>query len=403
MGTPNAADQYSRFMVELFDQRNAYSIPTAFQSFFGNPAGGGLTIFERDQGILEIDIIKADGEKLAELVHRGQSSNAVDNSHITDYEFSNVGRKWLLAESLSNINSAKLLDRGPGDSPYARRTQLDRARQKARDLHFEHIRRQSRLWEFLARESIMTGKQPVILGTTNSEWFYDFYRLPTHTIGVPIPWDNGSQDILLDLDNALTLVEVDSGRVLDFLGLGGDAMRAFIKDTTVAALADNRRFELIQVSQTLPVPPEFARFVQNGWTAYGLLRTPYGRTLWIFTNSKTFTDSAGSPENYMPLDKALLLSSSARFDRYYGPRDRLPITPMEAQWYMQFFGFSMDAPPMPPNPSADTDIILPEAFYFDAFAPEDKKNVTMRTQSAPIFATTETDAIVVLEDLITPP
>lgn len=403
MSTPNPVDFYSRYMVEMFDQRDVQATPRAFQSFFGNPAGGGITHFSIDEMTVDIDILKANGERLAAMVHRGQSSSPIDTENVIDYEWSNINRKWPLIEISGNINSTQLLKRQPGDNPYQRRTQLDRNRQLARDIHNDHIRKSVRTNEYLARESIITGKQPAIIDSTNAAWIYDFYRLASHTIGVPVPWDNGSQDILADIDNALDIGRQNAYRHLDFLAIGGDAMRAFIKDTTVKTLADNRRFELIQVSLNFPVPPRFARYIQAGWTAYGRLRTPKGREVWIFVNDDIYTDSAGDPQNYMPLDKAFLLSSQARFDRYFGPRDRMPVTPSESMWYQEMFGFSMMAPPMPANVTTEGGIIVPEAFYFDAYMPDGKKTVVMRTQSAPIFATTETDAIVVLEDLITPP
>jgi len=402
MPTPNPVDFYSRYFVEMFDQRDVQASPFPFQSFFGNSAAGGRTHFSTDEGTVDIDIIKANGERLAAMVHRGQSSNPTDVKNVTDYEFSSITRKWPLIEISGNINSTQLLKRLPGDNPYQQRRALDRNRKLARDIHNDHIRKANRTAEFCARESILTAKMPAIIGTTNNALIYDFYRLPSHTIGVAIPWDNTSADILLNIDDACDLGRKDAFRKLDFMALGGDAMRALIKDTTVQALADNTRFELIRISLDFPAPPRFARYVQAGWTAFGRLRTPKGREIWIFTNDDVYTDSAGDTQNYMPLDKAILLSSQARFDRYFGPRDRMPITQSEAMWYQEFFGFSMTAPPMPPNVTTEGGIILPEAFYFDGYMPKDAKTAVLRTQYAPIFATTETDAIVVLEDLITP-
>ena len=76
MSTPNATDQYSRFMVSLFDEREVQGIPTAFQAFFGGNAGS-RTVFESNAGTIEIDILRANGERLAATVHRGQSSDTV--------------------------------------------------------------------------------------------------------------------------------------------------------------------------------------------------------------------------------------------------------------------------------------------------------------------------------------
>ena len=41
-----------------------------------------------------------------------------------------------------------------------------------------------------------------------------------------------------------------------------------------------------------------------------------------------------------------------------------------------------------------------DMFHFDAYRSPDNKTVYLRTQSAPIYATTQTDAICVLKDLL---
>lgn len=399
--TPNTTDFFSRFMIEKFDERQVQAVPRAFQALFGNPAGGSRTLFAPNEATCEIDILRANGERLAAAVHRGQSSDDVSRQkNTTDQNFTNTVRQFPLIETEGNINSTQLLKRMAGDNPYARRTQLDRNRELAMDIVTDNIRKQARTWEYFASQSILTGKMPAIIGTSNANLLYDFYRKATHSITVSNSWNSGSQDILGDIDGALDLIRQDAYMKGDFLAIGGNAMKALVADTTVQTLADNRRFELIQVSINNPVPPRFARVVEAGWTAYGRLRTPKGREVWMFTNDDVYTDSTGTTQNYMPLDKAFLMPINARMDRQFGPRDRMPVTPSENQWYMEMFGFNMMAPTVPALQNA-SGIIMPEAFYHDAYMPEGKKNVVMRSQSAPIFATTQTDSIVVLNGLYT--
>jgi hypothetical protein len=59
----------------------------------------------------------------------------------------------------------------------------------------------------------------------------------------------------------------------------------------------------------------------------------------------------------------------------------------------------MDVPPMPPNIKDPGAVVMPQMFY-DYAVQEDPKKIKLVTQSAPIFATTQTDAFVVLENLI---
>jgi hypothetical protein len=167
----------------------------------------------------------------------------------------------------------------------------------------------------------------------------------------------------------------------------------------VIAKAENRRFELIEVGST-PVPPSMMRFVDAGAIPRGRLRTPRGNEVWLFTYLDTYTDSAGEPQPYMPVDEALIACSTARCDRYFGPPENLPDIPMRTQLYQQLFGFAPDMEPMPANIKDVSAAISPAMFYFDAYVSDNWKRVTCRTQSAPIYATTQTDAFVTLNGLI---
>lgn len=399
MSTPNATDQYTRFMVGLFDEREVQGTPTAFQSLFGK-GGADRTVFEEDAGTVEIDIIRANGERLAATVNRGQSSDDVSRQkNSTDEVYTNFTRQWPLIEEESNINSNQLLYRLAGENPYSGRSRMDRNRELARNLHFDQIRKTARTMEYLAAQSILTGKMPAIIGTTNTDLIYDFKRKSTHNVTVSNAWNSGSQTILADIDSACELIESDAYMTPNFMAIGDDAMAALIADTDVIAKADNRRFELIEVSTKNPVPPAYERFVRAGWIARGMLKTPGGRILWMFNNNQRYTNSSGTSTRYLPSDKAFILDINARFDRYFGPRDSFDLTPDEIAWVQAMFGFNLNAAPMPMNVSAPG-IIDPRMFYFDAYRPDGRKTVVMRSQAAPIFPTTQTDAIVVLSGLI---
>ena len=236
--------------------------------------------------------------------------------------------------------------------------------------------------------------------TTNADLQYDFRRLATHTITVSNAWGSGSQDIMGDIDGACNKVRQDGRSMPDMMVLGGGAMDLFIKDTTVKALADNRRFELIEVSTNNPVPPKFAKFIAAGFIARGRLRTPTGYELWMFTYLDSYENSAGTATLYMPTDKALICDSQARCDRYFGPPEILPFTAQKIAFYQEMFGINPMAAPMPLKMRAPGNVVDPAMFYVDAYASNDWTKVTLRTQSAPIFATTQTDAFVTLDGLV---
>jgi len=73
------------------------------------------------------------------------------------------------------------------------------------------------------------------------------------------------------------------------------------------------------------------------------------------------------------------------------------MTPSEAAFFTEMFGFSPGTGVAVPNLSAPGNIFVPQHFYFDAYVNTNKTAVTCRVQHAPIFAMTQTDAISVIE------
>lgn len=401
LSTPLGVDTYSRYMIDLYDEREVMNVSTGFQSIFGNPLAGGKTLFSPDSEVVDIDIMRGN-RKIAALVNRGSNSRRISGKKDTQLaEWTSVTRKYPLIEEEGPISANKLNARVPGEAPYMGMEKLDRMRYYARSQHLEHIRRIARLNEFLCSESARLGSHVAILGTSNTDLIYDFQRSAGNTITPSNTWNSGSQDILGDIDSACEAVRVNGKLTPDVMVLGGDAMDAFIKDTTVAAQADNRRFELIEVSTNNPVPASYDRYVASGMIARGRLRTPKGFTLWMFTYLDSWETDAGVDTKYMPDDQALIFSSKARADRYFGPSERLPLDPGTIQMYQQYFGFNPMSAPMPPNIANLSAVISAAQFYCDAYTNENKKGLVVRTQSAPIFATTATDGFALLQGLIT--
>jgi Phage major capsid protein E len=399
--SPTPVDLFSRYMAEMFDERQIISVPTGFQVFFGNPASGSYTHYSPDAADVDIDIIRGT-KKTAALIPRGMVSRPLGSSQkdLHAGRFTTFNRKYPLSEEESNINASEILFRQAGESPYSTKTRLERMREKARDLHLENIRRHIRLFEVLAKASVMTGKMPAILGTTNTDLIYDFKRKSAHTFGAGTKWDN-SGDVFGDIDTACDLLEANGNVDPNFMAIGGVAFSGMVNNTVFQTLADNRRMEFIQVSQNLPVPPEFARFVAAGWIAQGRLRTPKGYSLWVFTYNRTYQDANGTATKLMPEDQAFICSTEARCDRYFGPPELLPMTRHRVQIYQDYFGFDPSVPPMPPNILAAGAVVDPSMFYCDCYESSDGKALSIRTQSAPIFVTTQTDAFVTMTGLVT--
>lgn len=402
-----SSNEYTRLMVEKFSELNSILAPTAFQgSFFGVLETGAKTVFAFNTKSIEIDIQKRNKRRLAAMVHRG--TGTVDTERVKELvaaKFSNINFAWPLIESEGAINSNELLDRSVGEMPFSPEEQKDRLTKKALEIHNEGMVNQIHTMEFLARESVLTGTHPAILGTTNTGFIYDFFRNTANIITVGNAWNSGSQDINADMDAGIDAIQQNAYLFGSYgMLLGTDAFNAFKKDSVIKGDADNRRYGFVTLDRDTPVPPMFTRYVTNGFQPRGWIDTVKGRKVWIFTYDLTFTDdfTTGSDveKEWMPLDQALLFSPKTRCDRYFGPNDRLPVTPQEAEWYQQTFGFSMMSPPMPVN-IENPAVIDPRMFHVDAYLGADKKSVVSRTQSAVILPTTQTDGFATLKGLVT--
>ena len=396
MATPVPQDLFSRFMAGTFDEKSLIGVPTGFQAFFGRPETGAETIFSPDANQVDIDIIRGN-EKISALIPRGSVSRSLGSlqKNLRVEQFSSFSRKYPLGEEVGDIPADKLLNRVAGENPYQRQTRMDRLRYHGLKIHTESIRRLGRMFEVLAAQSILEGKQDAIIGTANTDLQYDFRRNSDHIFTVDASWSGGSADILADIDDACALVRANGKMMADMMVMGSTAISSFVKDTTVAALADNRRFSYVKMGDNMVPPPKYQRFIDGGFLPQGYLCTPQGHCLWVFTYLDVYTDASGNPVKYLADDKVVVASSQARCDRYFGPPENLPMIPMREQLYREFFGFDPSAPPMPPKLMGS--VIDPAMFYCDAFVSNDWKRLSIRTQTAPIFATTMTDGFVTMD------
>jgi len=398
--SPLAVDTYARFFANGFDERQVIAVSTVAQAFFGRPENGSQTVFNPDSAVVDIDILRGN-ERLAALVPRGLNGRSLGTGqkNIIQEKYSNINRVYPLIEEEGDIGADQLLFRGVGENPYMTQTRLDRMRRLALNYHQEQIRRIVRLFEYLCYQSLLTGKMPAIFGTSDAALLYDFLRPGTHIVTAPTKWDNAASTPLVDFDNAARLIRADGKATADMALIGEGAMNALVNHADIIALADNRRFQLVEIGKN-PVPSHLQRFVDAGATPRGRLETPAGNTFWLFTDLNVYTNSGGTATLYMPTEQALFAASSARADRYFGPPEMLPDLPMKTQLYQQLFGFAPGLAPMPPKIADVSKAVNPGMFYFDAYLPEGWKRVTTRTQSAPIFATTQTDAFYTLNTII---
>jgi hypothetical protein len=393
--TPNATDQYSRYMARKFDEKDIIWNPTGWLSIFGRPETGALTSYSPNSLDVDIDIIRAN-EKIAAMVPRGTVSRKLGDTqkNTQSQRYSAFSRTFPLSEEEGDVDSNVILQRMAGENPYENRDKLTRLREHANSIHKEHVRRTIRTWEYLAQQSILEGTMPALIGTVDPDLTYDWRRNAAHVSTLGTAWTNVASDPLADIDAAWTLGRTNGRVSIDYMVLGDDSMNAFLAHADVVEKSDNRRYELIMVDQDMDVPSKYKFLVDAGMTGRGRLKTPGGHKIWMFTYEDIYDNAAGTAVNLMPSGYVLFGYSGARCDRYFGPAENLPMIPLRQQFYQQMFGFNMAAPPMPPNVRGAAHALNPAMLYFDAYASNDWKRVTLRTQSAPIFATTQTDAFV---------
>ena len=400
-------NEYTRFMVTKYDETQKVKAPTAWQGgFFGVAGTGAEIVFGENSKSIEIDIVRADANRMARLVNRGASSDDASRGDvITDGEFSNDAMPWPLIESKGAVNSNQLLDRVAGETPFQGTSREDRLSMKAMKIHAKQVNMQLELHEYLCRESILTGTHPMILGTTNTDKIYDFHRKATHTHAAPAKWDLVGTDIIGQLDDDIDLIQQDDfyyGDIGMIVGAGG--IEGIRKNTQIKAEADIRNFGLVGMGKTgiISMPPIFQRFIDNGFKLAGWLKTYENRDVYIFTYDRTFKDDFTTPgvtttTKWMPDDKALLFNPTARCDKYFGPPDRMPLTTAEVSFYLDMFGFNMTAQMQNIN-LENTGVVDPRAFFFDAKGT--RKAVQLYAQSAPIMPSTETDAFVTVTAVV---
>lgn len=110
-----------------------------------------------------------------------------------------------------------------------------------------------------------------------------FPRSGSHAVTLTNFWDGMSADVELDFRTALNLVSVDTGLSVTDVILGAEATNAFIKDSKVQALLDNRRIDAGQMMLNRGVE-------QSGAIYLGVFR---GVQVWSYTRATQVPSAAG--------------------------------------------------------------------------------------------------------------
>lgn len=407
--TPTPPNGFTRFFVEAFNEKSVITGSTAFQVFFGRvEANNSRTIISPDALDIDIDIIRGN-RKTSAYISRGVAASArsLDKQRNTKaQEGTSFSRKFPLIEELGDVEAIQLTKRLAGENPYFPMSQQEKLRFLILQEHApEQVARILRRTELSAAESVLTGVMTALDGATGqADFTYDFKRNSDNTVDLTgSEWNTGTPDIIGDLGDLCDVVFINGKSRPDMCVMGDGAYAAYANDATVLAKADNRSFasDFIQISMVNPVPDRFVKFVDAGFIPRGMIKTDNGYNLWLFTDVDVTEDNSGTSTKIMTTDKVLVCSSIARADRYFGPDEQLPVSEVERQWMISKFGIDPNvALPAPENIQGSNHAIVNGMFYFDAYQSVDRKRITFRTQAAPIYATTQTDAFGTLTDLL---
>lgn len=394
--TPLTQGQYGRYMDAFWDERDLIDVPTGFQAVIAKLSGRAPVISD-DASIVDIDIIRGN-ERTAKLLPRGPITRSLGSlqESLNEQKFTEVNRAYPWGVELFDLYAGQLNKRVRGELVSRPLSRQQRLRVLAVAAMKETVRRNVRLMEILAAQSIRTGKQDAILGEASPT--YDWSRNSNLTITVGTKW-NASGDVMGDLDTACDRVRQYGHMNPDIVVFGKNALAAALSNTTFQTIADNRRLGFLQFGMGASLPAGHAWMVDAGFNYRGEIITHHGYTLSAFTYNEAYDNSSGTYTPYMPVDETLIFSSKARCDRYFGPPETMPLMSAQRQFYADAFGMTPDALPAV-SYQADSRVVLPQMFHHDAYPNTDGSVITHRTQVAPIFATTHVDSFALLDGCV---
>lgn len=389
--TPSSVDGFSRYFANAFNENEIISVYTAFLAIFSRRR----PIIRTDADVVDIDIIRGN-EKTAKFILRGTVGEYLKEKAVGTGKYSNFSRKFPLSEETTNMTVEQISDRMAGENPYEARTRLERMRDKSIDAYHAMVGRTIRAWEIAAAQSALTATQPTILGNSDPNYLLDYERNADliETILAAEQFDNAAVDPLAVID-----LKIDKLKQIGKVGgeftivMGADTIIGFFGNAKIQAAGDNRRLVTVTKNPDLTAPQPIMDMIAGGMTYIAVASTNKGRKIHILTYDAWYDTDAGVSTPYMPDKSMLIMPMVFRADRYFGPGDTLPMTSLDTTYLRETFGIRPNSPFRGVSMKAAPGVIVPQAFYTDAFPGDARKNAVLRLQTAPIFATTQTDAL----------
>ena len=376
-----AVQNYTRLMAQVFTDLETIPVFTFFQNLFTS----GQTIIEVDANAIDIDIQRGN-KKLAVYIPRGTDAINLDLNRALLEKFTSDTKLFPLIEELTPITSNMITKRMPGEPVYAPLSRTAKQTALAMKAHREHMNRIIRKMELSAAESIRTGFQTIHAGLQ-----YDFYRLAAHNATVGTVWsDSANAHPITDLKTAGTLIFRNGNRKPTDAIFSDESWDEYLKTTEITNLANSRRIIHFVSDMNMDAPAGYEDWVAAGAVFQGQVKASEWKfNMWTYP--AIYDTDADVQTQYLPDGETIVIAKGARYDRYYGPADRLEV---DDSLFRKMFGIG-DISGMSPN-VVNSGIFSSAVFHVDAFGNNNNKAFNVRTQVAPIFPTTEIDTIVKL-------
>lgn len=378
--TVNVLTNYTRAMAPAFSDLEKIQVGTLFLTLFAS----GATIIDPDSAVVDIDIERGNKHVSAYIARGTDAKNLSENRTLVG-KYTSDSFEYPLIEELGVITSAMVLKRLPGESMRNPLTKMERQMAYAIKLHNEGLKKIIRKAEYSAAESFRTGAQ-----TVHQSAAYSFHRRSTHNASASVVWSTTATAVpITDLETACGLIYLDGLATPTDAIFSDQSWREFLATTQVSNLADKRRINHFSTDMTAVAPAGYEAWIAAGALYQGQVKAG-NWVLNLWTYPAVWVTDAGVSTQYLPDEEVLVMAKSARFDRYFGPSDNLET--QSPNFYLENFGLgAIDGMPME---IMNAGIFQSNMFYLDAFAQGNGKALTVRTQCAPIFPTTQTDAIV---------
>lgn len=208
------------------------------------------------------------------------------------------------------LNGFDLLKRSPGVNPYTDEGFQMKATQKALFASRQMEGKIRRAIELQAAQVLQAGVVDLKDSGGDTVYTIDYKAKGTHFPDASTAWDQNGNDKMADLQALIDVINRDGLARPDTLIFGSLAWMAFITDSKIQGLFENRRFELGIIAPQVPRG--------EGQTYMGAVRIgSYLLDCWVYDGF--YTDPAnGNATPYLADANVVVRSSRGRMDATFG-------------------------------------------------------------------------------------